>query len=245
MESSPSVVANPVASSSNRARESRRRKKKMKISQQQSSSQSLSSTNPNNGDIQTFSWKSEKTQQIYSTKLLQALRQVRISPSTLSSALSTPSSAAAPRPSRIVREAADKALAVAARGRTRWSRAILKSRFRLSFLHKKLHKRQRVAATGVNRSPPQRKPRIEILKLKGKGNRLPDVQRKVKTLGRLVPGCQKEPLPVILEEATDYIPALEMQIRAMREILSRLSTGNRDGEGSSSEPAIALETGSV
>ncbi|KNA19740.1 hypothetical protein SOVF_058710 [Spinacia oleracea] len=240
MESSPSVVANPVSSSSNRARESRRRKKKMKISQQQQSSQSLSSVNPNNGDgIQTFSWKSEKTQQIYSTKLLQALRQVRISPSTSSSP-----SAATPRPSRIVREAADKALAVAARGRTRWSRAILMSRFRISFLNKKLHKRQRVTATGVNRSPPQRKPKLEILKLKGKGNSLPAVQRKVKTLGRLVPGCRKEPLPVILEEATDYIPALEMQIRAMRELLSRLSTGDRDGEGSSSGPT-APENGSI
>lgn len=236
MESSPSVVANPVASSSNRARELRRRKKKIKISQQQqsssSSSQSLSSANSND-DIQKFSWKSETTQQLYSSKLLQALRQVRISPSTSTSP-------ATPRPSRAVREAADKVLAVAARGRTRWSRAILKSRFRLSFLHKKLHKKQRVAPTGVNRSPPQRKPRLEILKLKGKGN-LPAVQRKVKTLGRLVPGCRKEPLPVILEEATDYIPALEMQIRAMRGILSLFSAGNRDGEGSSSVP----ENGSI
>ncbi|XP_010671759.2 transcription factor bHLH147 [Beta vulgaris subsp. vulgaris] len=229
MESSPSVVVNPVTSGSNRARESRRRKKKMKTQQHQqsSSSQSLSSIN----ETQKFSWKSEKTQQIYSSNLLQALQQVRISPSSPSP------SPAAPRPSRAVREAADKALAVAARGRTRWSRAILMSRFRLQYLHKKLHKRQRVSATGVNRSPPQRKP---ILKLKSKGNSLPAVQRKVKTLGRLVPGCRKEGLPVILEEATDYIPALEMQIRAMRGILSLLSTG----EGSSAGPTVP-ENGSI
>ncbi|KAL2921112.1 hypothetical protein RDABS01_012603 [Bienertia sinuspersici] len=242
MESSPSVVANPVASSSNRARESRRRKKKMKTNHQQQQQSSLNSTNPN--DIEKFSWKSETTQQVYSSKLLQALRQVRLSPDTSSSSTSS----AAPRRSRAVREAADKALAVAARGRTRWSRAILTNRLRLKFLNKKLHRRQRVTATGVNRSPPQRKPRLEILKLKGKGNSLPAVQRKVKTLGRLVPGCRKEPLPVILEEATDYIPALEMQIRAMRGILSLLSTGsNGDGEegSSSSGPTAPENNGSI
>lgn len=77
---------------------------------------------------------------------------------------------------------------------------------------------------------------MEILKLKGKN--LAAVQRKVKTLGRLVPGCRKEPLPVILEEATDYIPALEMQARALREILalfgSAVGGAASTGEGSSS-----------
>jgi hypothetical protein len=67
------------------------------------------------------------------------------------------------------------------------------------------------------------------LRLKGKS--LPAVQRKVRVLGRLVPGCRKQPLPVILDEATDYIAALEMQVRAMSALADRLS-----GAGSSSAP---------
>lgn len=212
MESSS--IANPVASSSNRARESRRRKKRMKTQHSQSPNDVVSGNHK-------ISWKSETTQQLYSSNLLQALRKVRLSPSSSSSPV--------PRRGRAVREAADRVLAVAARGRTRWSRAILTNRLRLKFL-KKATKRQRAAATtGSSRSA--RKPRLEILRLKGKN--LPAVQRKVKTLGRLVPGCRKEPLPVILEEAADYVSALEMQIRAMRELLSRLSPG----EGSTSGPS--------
>lgn len=219
MESSSSSIANPVASSSNRARESRRRKKRMKTQQFSLSSQSQ---NPNDvvSVSHKISWKSESTQQLYSSKLIQALRKVR---ATSSSSSSSP---AAPRGGRAVREAADRVLAAAARGKTRWSRAILTNRLRLKFMKK--HKRQRTAATtGASRSA--KKPRVEIVRLKTKN--LPAVQRKVKTLSRLVPGCRKEPLPVILEEATDYISALEMQVRAMREILSRLSPGEGSGSG--------------
>ncbi|XP_074281513.1 transcription factor bHLH148-like [Silene latifolia] len=179
-------------------------------------------------------WKSEKTQQIFSSKLLSALRQVDV----------TPRSPSAPRRSRAVREAADKALAVAAKGRTRWSQAILTNKIKVKYLNQK-HKRQKVSITGPNRLPSvSNTSATRILSLKGKGKEeLPGVERKVKTLGRLVPGCRKETLPVILEEATDYIPALEMQIRAMRDLLSRLSAvsnsaGNGDGVsgGSSSSP---------
>jgi len=116
-------------------------------------------------------------------------------------------------------------------------------------MNKKL-KRQRARATGDSRSP--RKPRVEILKLKGKN--LPAVQRKVKTLARLVPGCRKETLPAILEEATDYIPALEMQARVLREILALFNSvgagggsageGGSVGEGSSSGP-LPPENGSA
>lgn len=221
MESLP-AVSNP-AMRSDRARD-RRRKKKIKSSPQ-SRDQNLSQ-NPSNGDNQ-FSWKSEKTEQIYSSKLLQAVKKVRQSPSSTSQS--------APRRGRAVRKAADRALAVAARGRTRWSRAILTNRLKLKFMKSK--RPRGAAASGGSGRSATRKPRLGIFKLKGKN--LPAVQRKVRVLGRLVPGCRKEPLPVILEEATDYIPALEMQIRALTALVelvnrSRSSSGTGAGEASSS-----------
>ncbi|TKY72483.1 Transcription factor bHLH147 [Spatholobus suberectus] len=136
----------------------------------------------------------------------------------------------APRRGRAVREAADRVLAVAARGRTRWSRAILTSRLKLKF-RKQQHKRQKV----VGPARP-RKPRFSVLRLKGKT--LPAVQRKVRVLGRLVPGCRKEPLPVILEEAIDYIPALEMQVRAMA-ALADLLLGSSSAAAAASSSAAA------
>lgn len=202
-----SLISNPVTNS-DRARDSSRKKKKKKIQAKQ--------------DDQAQSharWKSEAQQQIYSSKLLQALSHVSLSPSN-----DPP-----PRRGKAVREAADRVLAVAAKGRTRWSRAILTNRLKLKF---RKHKRQRAptATTGTTRS---RKPRISVFRLKGKN--LPAVQRKVRVLGRLVPGCRKEPLPVILEEATDYIAALEMQVRAMS-ALAELLSGSSSGAGSSSSP---------
>ncbi|KAK8480063.1 hypothetical protein V6N13_091435 [Hibiscus sabdariffa] len=164
-------------------------------------------TNQNQSHITP--WKSEAQHQIYSSKLLQALNQV---------SLDAPSSSA-PRGGRAVREAADRVLAVAAKGRTRWSRAILMSRLKLKFRKQKRRRGSVVASiTGGSRS---KKPRFSVSRLKAKS--LPAVQRKVKVLGRLVPGCRKQPLPVILEEATDYIAALEMQVRAMATLAELLS----------------------
>ncbi|CAN8259043.1 unnamed protein product [Cochlearia groenlandica] len=163
-------------------------------------------------------WKSENHQQIYSTKLVRALRQLRITQSS-----SSPPSSSNPSGGRAVREVADRALAVAARGKTLWSRAILSKAVKLRFRKQKRQRRNSnsPAATGNNRSSKQRA--TVIMRLKSKKG-MPAVQRKVKLLSRLVPGCRKQTLPVVLEETTDYIAAMEMQIRAMTAILSAVSS---------------------
>ncbi|XP_068659522.1 transcription factor bHLH147-like [Aristolochia californica] len=152
-------------------------------------------------------WKTEREQRIYSSKLLEALRFVRWNTST---------SSPAPSPSRAVREAADRALAMAARGRTRWSRSILASRLRL-----KLRKTYKKTVAGSIRS---KKSATSILRMPAK--RVPALQNRVKVLGRLVPGCRKLSFPMLLEEATDYISALEMQIKAMSSLTEVLTAGS-------------------
>nr|KJB11796.1 hypothetical protein B456_002G0306002 [Gossypium raimondii]KJB11797.1 hypothetical protein B456_002G0306002 [Gossypium raimondii] len=139
-------------------------------------------------------WKSETQQQIFSSKLVEALSHLSLENG------STPS-LSAPRGGRAVREATDKALAITAKGKTRWSRAILTGRLKLKF-------RKRGSAADV----------AAITGIAGRRNR-----EKVKVLGRLVLGCRKEPLPVILEKATDYIATLEMQVRAMTTLAELLS----------------------
>lgn len=201
-----SMISNPVPNTDRSRDSKRKRKKKAQLKHQQEDSQSHAK------------WKSQAQQQIYSSKLHQALARVN--------------TGSAPRGGKAVREAADRVLAATAKGRTRWSRAILTNRLKLKF-RKQKHKRQRLiaAATGSSRS---KKPRLSVLRLKGKT--LPAVQRKVRFLGRLVPGCRKEPLPVILEEAIDYIPALEMQVRAMTAIFNLLSASASGAAASTSAP---------
>ncbi|GKV45007.1 hypothetical protein SLEP1_g52140 [Rubroshorea leprosula] len=204
-----SVISNPVGNmNSDRIKRKKKRKSLIKESQQN----------------QSQNWKSEAQQQIYSSKLIQALSQV---------SLNSPSPSA-PRGGRAVREAADRVLAVAAKGRTRWSRAILTSRIKLKFRKRKRARASpAVTAALVTGSNRAKKSRVSILRLKSKS--LPAVQRKVKVLGGLVPGCRKQPLPVILEEATDYIAALEMQVRAMS-ALAELLSGGSAGSSSSAPP---------
>ncbi|XP_055816578.1 transcription factor bHLH149 [Solanum dulcamara] len=149
-------------------------------------------------------WRTNIEQQIYSSKLLQALRHVRRSndnPSPVNAG-------------RAVRETADRVLAVAAKGRSRWSRAILTSRLslRLSQINKK-HKKAKLNSGNLKSKKPAAK------------KRLPALQRKVRVLGRLVPGCQKLPFPNLLEETNDYISALQMQIKAMTFLTGLLSAG--------------------
>ncbi|KAI3459205.1 hypothetical protein Pfo_015868 [Paulownia fortunei] len=212
--SSSLLSANPAVNSD---RSSTRRKKKKKIL-----SQTLGQ-NLNNNDQQqnsSIEWKSDAQQQIYSSKLLQALRQVRLS-------------GGSPAPKR-VHEAADRVLAATAKGRTRWSRAILTNRLKLKFMKKNnIVKRQSKVLTVITRgsSRLQKKSKLKILRLKSKS--LPAVQRKTRVLSRLVPGCRKQPLPVVLEEATDYIAALEMQVRAMSALAELLSVSGTSSSTSS------------
>lgn len=205
----PQLLHPTTSSSSDRSRRKRRKK---------SSPTSLDSSPSPSTSLEK--WRSEKQQQIYSTKLVRALKELRISQQPSSS-----SSSSVPRGGRAVREVADRALAVAARGKTLWSRAILSKAVKLKF---RKQKRQRISnpvtttttlTTGSIRSKKQR---ATVLRLKAKG--LPAVQRKVKLLSRLVPGCRKQTLPVVLEETTDYIAAMEMQIRTMTAILSAVSS---------------------
>ncbi|XP_057501958.1 transcription factor bHLH147-like [Actinidia eriantha] len=151
-------------------------------------------------------WNTEAEQHIYSLKLMEALRRIRRNPSSPASEVYPPGRSA-------IRRTADRVLAVAARGRTRWSRSILTSRLSMkldSNRHKK-HKRLKVTGDIRSKKPVARK-------------RLPAVQQKVRFLGRLVPGCRELSLPKLLEEATDYIAALEMQVRAMTAIAGVLNS---------------------
>lgn len=213
VEMSSTVISNPVTSS-DRVISRRKKSKKSLRNQTQNISNNNNSSNsetPSN----TTEWKTQAQQQVYSSKLLKALHELRISSPA---AATTTSSVPAPKGGRAVREVADRVLAVTAKGRSRWSRAILTNRLKLKFM-KKHAKRQKMAVSSTSRLP--RKPRVGILKLKTKN--LPAFQKKARVLGRLVPGCRKQPLPVILDEATDYIAALEMQIRAMSALADLLS----------------------
>ncbi|MCD7448570.1 hypothetical protein HAX54_044174 [Datura stramonium] len=203
------LMKNPVTSSDRSILARRRRKKRSLTSKDQNlntivSHDSSSNNNNNNHDSHT-EWKSQSQQQSYSSKLLRALRQRR-------------TSASAAKGGRAVREVADRVLAVTAKGRSRWSRAILTNRLKLKFA-KRQSKKQRADGSPTSRLP--KKPKVSMLKLRTKN--LPAFQKKARVLSRIVPGCRKQPLPVVLEEATDYIAALEMQIRAMSALADLLS----------------------
>lgn len=205
------------------SRESSKRKKRRRIDtvNQDQSTNTIINNNQNQNQNQ-IRWRSSTEQHTYSSKLLEALRQVRRRNSP------------APAPaSRAVREAADKILAIAAKGRTRWSRAILANRLKLRL---KSHKKAKIRS---NFSPASLTGSSRLTG-EDKQQKLPPLEKRVKVLGRLVPGCRKLSFPNLLEEATDYIAALQMQIRAMA-ALADLLAGSTSGsevemESSSSNP---------
>jgi hypothetical protein len=161
-------------------------------------------------------WRTPRAQQAYSSKLIQALRLVRTG--------GTPTcSASAPA----VRDAAYRALAVSARGRSRWSRAILARSRRCRALH----------CLRARRPPPRPRRRQHGGDTEERAPGGLAGRAKVKVLGRLVPGCRSLSLPALLAEVSDYIAALEMQVRAMGQLTHDLAASA--SASSSSAPTAA------
>lgn len=202
-----SVISNPVTSTDR----SRRKPRKQSLVLQSLDSTDHHQTITNN----TIPWRTATELQKYSSKLLQALRHVR----------TTSAPASSKRGHLVISEAADRSLAVTAKGRSRWSRALLKNRMKLKLL--KAGKKPKVAAVSTSRRT--RMPYSHrVSGVKGKNNNVAAaaaaaVQKKGLVLGKLVPGCKKQPLSVVLEEAHDYISALEMQVKAMTALAELLS----------------------
>lgn len=161
---------------------------------------------------QTNKWRTGTQQKIYGRRLLDALRATGTGGG----------GGGAPQP-RAVKEAADSALALTARGQTRWSRAILLSTCR--------RRRVLVKAGGKIRKRhhrrPTKAPALEPPALKER-----KVKERLRVLGRLVPGCRKLPAPALLEETADYVAALEMQVKTMRALADALAAAQlRDDDG--------------
>ncbi|XP_072960420.1 transcription factor bHLH149-like [Typha angustifolia] len=113
-----------------------------------------------------------------------------------------------------VKAAADSALALTARGQSRWSRAILFSRCR----RRKVLLKAGGCIRRRRRPRPGGKLAADPVASKDK-----KVRERLRVLARLVPGCRKLPATSLLEETADYLAALEMQVKAMRALADALS----------------------
>ncbi|RWR89082.1 transcription factor bHLH147-like protein [Cinnamomum micranthum f. kanehirae] len=160
-------------------------------------------------------WRTPAQQRIYGQRLLQALKSARTSSSSQPLA-----------PSRAIKEAADSALALTAKGQTRWSRAILSRRWRTRKLLLKAGGKIRRRS-----SNPKRIGRPGLGLGSGSGSAADPrkgeeekVRGRLRVLSRLVPGCRKLSTPTLLEEAADYVAALEMQVKAMRTLADLFSS---------------------
>jgi len=135
--------------------------------------------------------------------------------------------------SRAVKLAADLSLAMTARGRTAWSRAILRKY--LSRLHKSGCQRLSVVKSRVNSPRSASTKNSWPCKMTYPGNKsirrlfgavsrsrtsirseTGTVASRMQTLRELIPGSRLLDTPVFLEEVTDYIMALKMQVQAMQ-----------------------------
>lgn len=161
-------------------------------------------------------WRSGTQERIYGRRLLDALRATR----------SGAASSAQPPQPRAVKAAADSALALTARGQSRWSRAIL--------LAGAASCRRRVLVKAGGKIRRHRRPQARAAAAASKAAAAASAgeppllkERKVKdrlrVLGRLVPGCRKLQAPDLLEETADYVAALEMQVKAMRALADALA----------------------
>lgn len=160
-------------------------------------------------------WSTATQERIYGQKLLQALRSLR------STKQAQPQPLKMMARSRAIKDAADLALALTAKGQNRWSRAILLSQWQKRKLWLKaggkMRRRTWVGKPGSGRwrKSPRLRPRS------GSGEK---VREKLRVLSRLVPGGPRLSAPTLLEEAADYVAALEMQVKAMRTLAVLLSS---------------------
>ncbi|KAG0484753.1 hypothetical protein HPP92_008649 [Vanilla planifolia] len=155
-------------------------------------------------------WRSGVQQRIYGRRLIEALR------ATSYGGGQHPPPTAGPR---AIKDAADSALALTARGQSRWSRAILFGRCR--------RRKLLIKAGGKIRRQRSRRPLRKItleaipdIPEEMHGKKMRDRLRK---LSMLVPGCRKLSATSLLEEAADYVAALEMQVKTMRALADALS----------------------
>lgn len=171
-------------------------------------------------------------QRKYTRQLISVLRRRRIERETSGLARS-----------RTVKLAADLSLAMMARGRTAWSRAILqKCLFRLNnsrcqrrpVLKSRMNSGRSVSAKNsrpyktayggkkfVKRLFGAPSPTVRS---HGSEPARSTVASRVQTLRELVPGSRGLDLPVFLQETGDYIEALQMQVRAMQALTDRYSS---------------------
>ncbi|KAJ6824960.1 transcription factor bHLH150 [Iris pallida] len=148
-------------------------------------------------------WKTPGQQRIYKRRLLDALR--------------SPQPAAGATSARSIKQAADSALALTAHGQSRWSRAILSARHLP-------RRRVLLKASARSRRPPPKKDISAKAQLEEQQpTKDVKVNDRLRRLGRLVPGCRKLAAPRMLEEAADYVAALEMQVRTMRMLVESMS----------------------
>ncbi|KAM0944382.1 putative transcription factor bHLH family [Dioscorea sansibarensis] len=138
-------------------------------------------------------WRTSAQERIYNRRLIEALRAVR--------------------GARAVKDAADSALAITARGQSRWSRAILAGRLR----------RRKLLVKAGGKIRRHRRPKPPVKPAEPASMKVGKVGERLRVLGRLVPGCRKLSAPSLLEETADYVAALELQVKAMRALADALS----------------------